>query len=192
MDIGQAYLAVALDNFRDIKRMGERVLAQLNDEEINVIPADESNSIAIIVKHLVGNMRSRWTDFLTTDGEKPTRNREAEFEGGYPTRAALKEEWEQGWQMVLETVESLTPDDLLKTVTIRGEKHTVMQAIQRQVVHYSGHIGQMVCIGKWLKRDRWQSLSIPRGQSQAYLEEMLKRAEEETDSVRPQGKLDRE
>ncbi|PRZ15814.1 uncharacterized protein DUF1572 [Laceyella sediminis] len=192
MDIGQAYLAVALDNFLDIKRMGERVLAQLNDEEINVIPADESNSIAIIVKHLVGNMRSRWSDFLTTDGEKPTRNREAEFEGGYPTLAAMKEEWKQGWQIVLDTVESLTPDDLLKTVTIRGQKHTVIQAIQRQVVHYSGHIGQMVYIGKWLKRDRWQSLSIPRGQSQTYLEEMLRQAEKETDSVRPLDKLDRE
>jgi hypothetical protein len=182
MQVEQAYLASVLANFRDIKRTGEGVLGQLSEADLHVIPAEGSNSIAIIVKHLAGNMRSRWTDFLTTDGEKPTRNREEEFEGGYATREALMRDWEEGWQVLLDTVESLTPDDLLKTVTIRGQKHTVIQALQRQVVHYSTHIGQMVYIGKWLKQAAWQSLSIPRGQSQAYLEQMLRQAQEETES----------
>jgi hypothetical protein len=125
----------------------------------------ESNSIAIIVKHLAGNMRSRWTDFLTTDGEKPDRNRDSEFDAPPATRAALMELWEAGWQRVFTALEPLNDSDLERTVYIRNEPHSVMQAINRQVAHYALHIGQIIFLAKHLQSSRWVSLSIPRGKS---------------------------
>jgi hypothetical protein len=174
MNASVEYLRCALKNFRDLKKLGERALEQLTLEEIHVVPGPESNSIAIIVKHLAGNMRSRWTDFSTSDGEKPDRDRDAEFEGGYPSREALMQDWEEGWAAVFAAIESLTPDDLLRTVTIRGEPHSVIAAIQRQISHYAYHVGQMVFFAKQLKKREWKSLSIPRGQSRAYLKQKLK------------------
>jgi hypothetical protein len=123
------------------------------------------NSIALIVKHLAGNMRSRWTDFLASDGEKPDRSRDAEFSDPPQTRAAMLAMWEDGWQRLLGTLESLSDSDLARTITIRGEAHSVMQAINRQVAHYSYHCGQIVFLAKHLNHAEWQTLSIPRGNS---------------------------
>ena len=126
---------------------------------------EEGNSIAIIVKHMAGNMRSRWTDFLTSDGEKPDRNRDSEFVDPPATRKALLEVWEAGWVRVFEALEPLTEADLERTVRIRGEAHSVMQAVNRQVAHYAHHVGQIVMLAKHFARDRWQSLSVPRNRS---------------------------
>jgi hypothetical protein len=161
--IGAAYLTETLRVFRQYKELGERAMAQLEPAGLFQALDSESNSIAVIVKHLAGNMRSRWTDFLTTDGEKPDRNRDAEFELSASTSAAeVHRWWEDGWRCVFDAVEGLSPDDLLRTVTIRGEPHSVLQAIDRQVAHYSYHVGQMVQLARHLAGDRWQSLSVPK------------------------------
>ncbi len=160
------YLADALYSFRQYKQLGERAIAQLErDEQLTAAIDPESNSIATIVKHMAGNMRSRWTDFLTTDGEKPDRNRDGEFEAPPATRAELLEVWEQGWQHVFRAVEPLTEADLERVVTIRGEAHTVMQAINRQVTHYAMHVGQIVLLAKHFAGREWASLSIPKKRS---------------------------
>lgn len=143
-------------------------MAQCPDEALFVTLDVESNSIAIIVKHLAGNMRSRWMDFLTTDGEKPDRNRDTEFETPPATRAELMEMWERGWNYVFDALEPLTEADLTRTVTIRTEPHSVMQAINRQVAHYAHHVGQILFLAKHLtfaKTGKWESLSVPRGKS---------------------------
>ncbi|MDC2867086.1 DUF1572 family protein [Bacillus sp. BP-3] len=170
MDIEKAYLQCAVDNFQAIKKQGDRVLSQLTYEELCWIPHEEANSIAILVKHLYGNMRSRWTSFLTTDGEKKDRNRDDEFEGGYASKEELLRAWEEGWLFVFRAMETITVNDVLKTVYIRREPHTVMQAIERQVAHYASHIGQLIYIGKLLKEKEWTCLSIPRGKSNQFLE----------------------
>lgn len=160
------YLADALYSFRQYKQLGERAIAQLErDEQLTAAIDPESNSIATIVKHMAGNMRSRWTDFLTTDGEKPDRNRDGEFEAPPATRAELLELWEQGWQHVFRAVEPLTEADLERVVTIRGEAHTVMQAINRQLTHYAMHVGQIVLLAKHFAGREWASLSIPKKRS---------------------------
>jgi len=162
-EIGQAYLAEALRVFRQYQELGEKAMAQLEPAALFQTLDEESNSIAVIVKHLGGNMRSRWTDFLTSDGEKPDRNRDGEFEIGAGTTAAdVRRWWEAGWRCVFAAVESLRPDDLLRTVSIRGEPHTVLQAIDRQVAHYAYHVGQIVLLAKHLTGERWQTLSVPR------------------------------
>jgi hypothetical protein len=166
--VGEAYLSTVIREFRKMKKLGDQALGRLSIDELNRSPAKESNSIAIIVKHLYGNMKSRWTDFLASDGEKPDRNRDSEFEGGYGSKEALLADWEAGWNCVFQAVGSLSSDDLLKTVTIRGEKHTVIQAIERQVSHYAYHVGQIVYLAKWMKDAEWESLSIPRGKSEEY------------------------
>ena len=146
-------------------------MAQCSDENLFVVIDAESNSIAIIVKHMAGNMRSRWMDFLTTDGEKPDRNRDMEFEDAPKTRASVMELWERGWNYVFDALEPLTEADLGRTVTIRTEPHSVMQAINRQVAHYAHHIGQIVFLAKHLTAQatgKWDSLSVPRGQSKAF------------------------
>jgi len=146
-------------------------MAQCPDDGLFTTLDAESNSIAIIVKHMAGNMRSRWMDFLTTDGEKPDRNRDTEFEDAPKTRAALMELWERGWKYVFDALEPLTDADLGRTVTIRTEPHSVMQAINRQTAHYSHHIGQIVFLAKHLTAKatgKWESLSVPRGQSKAF------------------------
>jgi hypothetical protein len=168
------YLADALKVFRTYKSLGEKAIAQVRDEELFVTLDPEANSIALIVKHLWGNMRSRWTDFLTTDGEKPDRHRDTEFEQDAGlTRADVERWWEEGWQIVFNAVEPLTPADVERVVLIRGEPHTVMQAINRQLAHYAHHVGQIVLLAKHFRSAEWQSLSIPRGQSEAFRQKML-------------------
>jgi hypothetical protein len=175
--IGQHYLKDALKTFRDYKKLGERAFAQLNDEDFFRTIDEQSNSIAVIIKHLAGNMISRWTDFLTTDGEKPERNRDMEFVMlPETTKDDMLAYWEQGWKCTFDAIEPLTDDDLLRTVTIRGQDHTVIQAITRQVAHYANHVGQIVYLAKHLKAGDWQSLSVPKNKSaefNSYLKEKL-------------------
>lgn len=160
-----SYLEDSLAVFRYYKKLAERAMDQVADEHLFATLDEEANSIAIIVKHMTGNMRSRWTDFLTTDGEKPNRNRDSEFVDPPATREALLEDWEDGWARVFGTLESLSEDDLTRTVTIRGEPHSVMQAINRQLAHYPHHVGQIVLLAKHFACDHWQSLSVPRNKS---------------------------
>ena len=160
-----SYLKDSIDLFRYYKKLGERAMVQCPDEGIFTVVDAESNSIAIIVKHLAGNMRSRWTDFLTTDGEKPDRNRDTEFEEPPATRAELMELWERGWKYLFDALEPLTDTDASRTVTIRTEPHSVMQAINRQVAHYSYHVGQIVYLARHFAGDKWQSLTIPKRKS---------------------------
>ncbi len=162
----QHYLADAIRTFRDYKRLAERAFAQVNDEDFFKTLDPESNSIAVNIKHMAGNMLSRWTDFLTTDGEKPERDRDMEFEMlPGTTKANLLAYWEQGWKCVFEAVEPLLPEDLMRTVRIRGQDHTVIQAINRQLAHYAYHVGQVVFLAKHFKSSEWQSLSVPRNKS---------------------------
>jgi len=160
-----SYLEDSLTLFRYYKNLAERAIAQVTDEQLLLTLDSEMNSIAVTVKHMAGNMRSRWTDFLTTDGEKPDRNRDTEFDDPPGTREALMAVWEDGWARVLGTLEKLSDQDLQRTVTIRGEAHSVMQAINRQMAHYAYHCGQIVLLAKHFKSDNWQSLSVPRRQS---------------------------
>ena len=160
-----SYVEDSTTIFRYYKKLVERAIQQLTDAQLFAVLDGEMNSIAVIVKHMAGNMRSRWTDFLTSDGEKPGRDRDEEFSAPPPTREALLEIWEDGWQRLLGTLESLSDADLGRTITIRGEPHSVMQAINRQVAHYSYHCGQIVFLAKHLSGDGWQTLSIPRGKS---------------------------
>ncbi len=162
----QHYLADALRTFRDYKKLAERAFAQVNDGDFFKTLDPESNSIAVNTKHMAGNMLSRWTDFLTTDGEKPERDRDMEFEMlPGTTKAAMLAYWEQGWKCVFDAVEPLQPDDLMRTVRIRGQDHTVIQAINRQLAHYAYHVGQIVFLAKHFKSSEWQSLSVPRDKS---------------------------
>jgi hypothetical protein len=160
-----SYLEDSLAVFRYYKKLGEQAMDQVADDHLFATLDEEANSIAIVVKHMTGNMRSRWTDFLTSDGEKPDRNRDGEFVDPPATREALLIDWEDGWQRVFDALESLTDTDLTRTVTIRGEPHSVMQAINRQVAHYAHHVGQIVLLAKHFACDRWQSLSVPRNKS---------------------------
>jgi len=160
-----SYLNDAVAVFRQYKRLAERAMEQVTDAQLFSAIDAEANSIAIIAKHMTGNMRSRWTDFLTTDGEKPDRNRDNEFADPPATRAALLAEWEIGWARVFAALERLTDEDLSRTVTIRGEPHSVMQAVNRQLAHYPHHVGQIVLLAKHFAGERWQSLSIPRNRS---------------------------
>ena len=176
--LGAAVLASCRHSFSTYKTLADRALAHLTDAEWLHVPAPGSNSAAIIVRHLVGNLRSRFTDFLTTDGENPTRQRDLEFE--QPASAAeipaLRQDWEAAWNSLFELLAELQPTDLLRTVTIRGEAHTVLDAVQRQVAHYAGHVGQLVLLAKIIRGEAFQSLSIPRGQSTQFNRQMAARA----------------
>jgi len=164
--IGQHYLADALYTFSYYKKLAERAFAQISDEDLFKTLDQESNSIAINMKHMAGNMLSRWTDFLTTDGEKPERNRDMEFVMlPETTRDEMLAYWERGWKCVFGAVEPLKPEDLMRTVTIRGQDHTVIQAINRQLAHYAYHVGQIVYLAKHFKSSDWQSLSVPKNKS---------------------------
>lgn len=174
MSIGIEYLRVVRERFTAMKGQGEKTFAQLEEGDFYWTLNDESNSIAILIQHVSGNMVSRWTDFLTTDGEKPDRNRDGEFETKRMSKPELMDCWEHGWRIFLNTLDSLNEQDLEKTVHIRGEAHSVLDAIERQMVHYAAHIGQIMFIGKQIKGEQWKSLSIPKGESYAYLERMLK------------------
>ena len=168
-DIAAHYLDEARRQMRGHKRMGEGAMAQLRDEDFFVTLDAESNSVAILVKHLAGNMRSRFTDFLTSDGEKPDRFRDHEFEVMSSTaRAEVMKWWEQGWACVLGAIETLNPEDMMRTVAIRGEPHTVLQAINRQIAHYAAHVGQIVFLAKHLRSSEWTTLTIPRGKSEEF------------------------
>ncbi len=169
IDLAAHYLEEARRQMRGHKRMGEAAMAQLRDEDFFVTLDPESNSVAILVKHLAGNMRSRFTDFLTSDGEKPDRFRDREFEiTETTTRADVMRWWDEGWACVLGTIEALKPEDVSRTVTIRNEPHTVLQAINRQIAHYAQHIGQIVFLSKHLRSTEWKTLSIPRGKSEEF------------------------
>ena len=168
-DAANHYLEEARRQLRGHKRMGEGAMNQLRDEDFFVTLDPESNSVAVIVKHVAGNMRSRFTDFLTSDGEKPDRFRDREFEiSPATTRGEVMTWWEEGWTCVFAAMDSLTPEDVLGSVTIRGEPHTVLQAINRQIAHYAQHIGQIVFLAKHLRSADWKTLSIPRGKSEEF------------------------
>jgi hypothetical protein len=168
-DIASLYLDEARRQFRGNKRLAEGAIGQLKDEELFVTIDPESNSVATLIKHLAGNMRSRFTDFLTSDGEKPDRFRDREFElNSTTTRAEVMRWWDEGWAQVFATLDALKPEDVMRTVTIRGEPHTVLQAINRQIAHYAGHIGQIIFLAKHLRSSEWKTLSIPRGKSEDY------------------------
>ena len=163
-----SYVKDSTDLFRYYKKLGERAMAQCPDEALSATLDAESNSIAILVKHMAGNMRSRWTDFLTSDGEKPDRNRDTEFEDAPRTRAALMELWERGWKHVFDALTPLRDEDLIRKITIRTEPHSVMQAINRQMAHYSYHVGQIVFLAKHLAGNKWQALTIPKRKSSEF------------------------
>ncbi len=163
-----SYLEDSIDVFNHYKKLGERAIAQCPDAALFTTLDPESNSIAIIVKHMAGNMRSRWTDFLTTDGEKPDRNRDTEFEDPPTTRSELMEMWERGWKYVFGALEPLSDANLTRTVTIRTEPHSVMQAINRQIAHYCYHVGQIVYLARHFAGDKWQTLSVPKKKSSEF------------------------
>lgn len=164
--IGEHYLDDAVKTFRAYKKTAEQAFAQISDKDFFRAIDDESNSIAIIVKHMAGNMLSRWTDFLTTDGEKPDRNRDLEFVMlPETTREEMLAFWEKGWASVFAAIEPLTPADLMRVVQIRGQDHTVVQAINRQLSHYANHVGQIILLAKHFKGAEWQTLSVPKNKS---------------------------
>lgn len=165
-ETSSAFLSDALRTFRGYKKRTEAAFAQLRREDWFRLIDPEANSIAIIVKHMAGNMRSRWTDFLTSDGDKPNRNRDSEFVlDSSITPEQVLQWWQQGWELVFAAVEPLTAEDLARTVTIRGQEHTVLEAINRQLTHYAEHIGQIILLAKHFRGAEWKSLSIPKGQS---------------------------
>ena len=163
--IVENYQTDAVQSFRNYKKMAERAMEQVSEDEFFVMIDTESNSIALIVKHIAGNLRSRWTDFLTTDGEKDFRNRDTEFELIGDTRESLMQSWESGWQTLFENIEPLTVEDFSRTVTIRGQRHTMIEAINRQMTHYAYHIGQIVLLAKHFKSADWKTLSVPKNKS---------------------------
>lgn len=167
--IGRILIENSLFRFRALKDLGEKAIGELDDGELTLSPDAESNSVAVICQHLHGNMLSRWTQFLTTDGEKETRDRDAEFTPPVSlSRSELMERWDEGWAAVFTALETLEPVDLLKIITIRGQGLTVMDAILRQISHYGYHVGQIVYLAKQLRGSQWKTLSIPRGKSREY------------------------
>jgi len=168
-----SYLDDSIALFRFYKKMAEGAIEQVNDEQLFGTLDEEMNSIAIIVKHMSGNMRSRWTNFLTSDGEKPDRNRDTEFAAPPATRAGLMKTWNEAWDKVFEALTPLSDADLTRTVTIRSEPHSVMQAINRQIAHYAYHVGQIVFLAKHFKASEWKSLSVPRNKSAEFNRRVL-------------------
>ncbi len=165
LELTTSYLEDSRAVFRQYKKLAEGAIAQVTDEQLVASSDPETNSIAIVVKHMAGNMRSRFRDFLTSDGEKPDRNRDGEFEDPPKTRVALLTLWEEGWSFVFAALGPLTDADLVRTVTIRGEAHSVMQAIHRQIAHYAYHCGQIVLLAKHFEHAQWKPLTVPRGRS---------------------------
>jgi hypothetical protein len=165
-ELTTSYLRDSLSLFRYYKNLAERAMEQVTDEQLFAALDGEMNCIAIIVKHLAGNMRSRWVDFLISDGEKPDRKRDTEFENPPATRAAVMTMWEEGWTSVFAALEPLSDKDMERTVEIRGEPHSVMQAINRQIAHYAYHCGQIVFLAKHLQAAQWKALTVPRGKSE--------------------------
>lgn len=183
------YLSDAILSFRNYKELAEKAMAQISDEEFFEAIDAEANSIAVIVKHIAGNLRSRWTDFLTSDGEKADRHRDTEFEilRLADTRESLMEFWESGWQTLFGAIEPLTVEDFGKFVTIRGEPHTIAEAINRQLTHYAMHIGQIVLLAKHFRSSDWKTLTVPRNRSaefNAFLAEKQREGVEKMDRVK--------
>jgi hypothetical protein len=171
--ISEAYLKDAISQFRKLKILVEKSLNQVSDKDFFKELGPESNSIAIIVKHMTGNMRSRWRDFLTSDGEKPDRHRDTEFElAPDDSREAIMTRWEHGWKFLFDSVEPLKAEDLEKKITIRGEPHSVLEAINRQLTHYSYHLGQIAYLARHYTGEKWETLSIPRGKSEEFHRDM--------------------
>jgi hypothetical protein len=172
-EFSTSYLQDSLSLFRFYKKLADGAMEQVSDEQLFVALDEEMNSIAIVVKHMAGNMRSRWTDFLTTDGEKPDRNRDSEFVAPPATREELMRLWKEGWDLVFNALEPLAESDLTRKITIRREPHSVMQAINRQIAHYSYHCGQIVFLAKHFKTGEWKSLSVPRNRSAEFNQRVL-------------------
>jgi hypothetical protein len=168
MQFTTSYLEDSLALFRHYKKLAESAMAQVIDEQLFATLDPEANSIAIVVKHMAGNMRSRWTDFLASDGEKPDRHRDTEFEDPPATREALMQLWQAGWDCLFSALEPLSEVDVGRRVFIRGEAHSVMQAVNRQIAHYACHIGQIVLLAKHYQHAQWRSLSVPRGKSEEF------------------------
>jgi hypothetical protein len=166
--IVENYRSDSLASFSNYKKLAERAIEQVSDEEFFATIDAEANSIALVVKHIAGNLRSRWTDFLTSDGEKPDRHRDTEFEIIGDTRESLMKYWENGWQTLFDAIEPLTPDDFSKTITIRGEAHTIVEAVNRQLTHYAYHIGQIVLLAKHFRSTEWKTLSVPKNRSDEF------------------------
>ena len=178
MDLAAQFLDNAGKEFRSLKSQADRALAQIDDERFFAAPDPESNSLAVICRHIAGNLRSRWRDFLTADGEKPDRHRDTEFElPASAKRAELMAAWERGWNLLFEEMGKLRPEDASRTVTIRGEPHTVVAAIQRQLTHNASHIGQIVYLAKHLAGADWRTISVPRGRSEEFNREMREKFE---------------
>jgi hypothetical protein len=168
-----SYLSDCLAIFRQYKGLGERAMKQVTDEQLSQAFDSEMDSIAQVVKHMAGNMRSRWTDFLTSDGEKADRNRDTEFLDPPQSRDEMMKMWNEGWALVFAALEPLSEADMGRTVMIRGEAHSVMQAVNRQMTHYSYHVGQIVLLAKYLTGDQWKALTVPRGKSGEFLKRVL-------------------
>lgn len=160
-----SYIEDSIVLFHYYKNLAERALQQVTDEQLHTLLDEDANSIAIVMKHMAGNMKSRWTDFLSSDGEKPWRNRDNEFVAPERTRNSLMEMWEEGWECLFTALQSITDADLGRTVTIRGEAHSVLQAINRQVAHYAYHCGQIVLLAKHFQHSVWNPLTVPKGKS---------------------------
>jgi hypothetical protein len=176
--VAAVFLQSMIKRFQDYKELGDKTVAQLSAQQLFVQPNAASNSIAIIIQHLHGNMLSRWTAFLTEDGEKPWRERDAEFDAQPLSRDELLQRWNEGWAVLFDALKGLTEHDLLKNITIRSQPVNVVDAINRQLAHYSSHVGQMVYLGKWLQGDAWQTLSIPKGASRQANEAATKQAKQ--------------
>jgi uncharacterized damage-inducible protein DinB len=173
LEFTTSYLTDSLTLFRYYKKLAEQAMKQVSDEQLQIVLDPEMNSIAQTVKHMTGNMRSRWTDFLNTDGEKPDRQRDSEFVDPPATRESVLARWEEGWQTVFQAIEPLTDADLSRTVFIRGEAHSVMQAINRQIAHYAYHCGQIVLLAKHFRAEEWKSLSVSRNKSGEFNQRVL-------------------
>lgn len=168
LELAENYKEDALTSFRSYKKLAERAVNQLSDSDFFALIDPEANSVAIIVKHIAGNLHSRWRDFLNSDGEKPDRDRDLEFEIAGYSRESLMAFWDSGWQTLFDNLEPLTAEDISRSVTIRGEPHTVVEAVNRQLTHYSYHIGQIVFLAKHLRSSEWKNLSVPKDQSQQF------------------------
>lgn len=176
----ESILSVAIDELQKVKKLADKSIEQLSDEQLHATIDPEANSVAVLMRHMAGNMRSRWVNFLTSDGEKPDRKRDGEFEDPKQSRAELLAEWEHGWQCVFDALHPLSDADLQRTVVIRGEGHSVYKAISRQVAHYAGHAYQILLLAKHLQGSQWKTLSIPRGQSEEFNRRMMAKLKAES------------
>jgi hypothetical protein len=177
------YLADVIQSFRNYKKLADKSIEQVSDDEFFCLIDAEANSIAIIVKHISGNLRSRWSDFLTADGEKPDRNRDDEFVSEDDTRESLLVSWEKNWQILFDSIEPLTVEDFAKTITIRGQKHTICEAINRQSMHYAYHIGQIALLAKHFRSENWQTLSVAKNKSAAFNRFMAENSDDKRKQV---------